>query len=439
MTAFAQTPAPTAAPGFPIAPRIVLAILALCLMFGGLGGFLVTARLNGAVIASGTVAVMDNIKTVQHRDGGTVSAILVRDGDTVAAGQVMVQIEDAQTRAELAIVRGQIVELTARKARLIAEREGLDAIRFPDGFAQTDSAEIGSAQDEERLFTGQRSHRLSQISQLEQGILQIESEIEGLTGQRAAKADEIRIVQSDLERTKSLRDRNLLEVGRLTTVERDQARLRGELSEIVSAAARAQSRINEIRLQILSINETARTDAQHELSTVQTRLAELSERRDALTDRLSRTDITAPIAGIVNELNIHTVGGVITPAEVLLTLVPVAAELNIEFRVSPAQIEQVRSGIRAKVRFPAFNQRTTPELFGTVSHLSAAPARDPVTGEPFYKGQVDIAAAEMAKLGEAPLMPGMPVEVYVQTEDRTVASYLVKPLVDQFGRAFRER
>jgi HlyD family secretion protein len=439
MTALPDTSRTTATPVFPIAPRIIMAIVMFCVMFGGLGGWLITAKLNGAVIAGGTVAVQDNVKSVQHRDGGTVSAILVRDGDTVAAGQVILQVEDAQTKAELAIVTGQIVELTARKARLIAEREGAATIVFPEAFARENAVEIGSARDEERLFNGKRNHRLSQISQLQEGILQIEIEIEGLTGQQTAKADEVRIVQTDLDRTKTLLDRNLLEVGRLTTVERDQARMRGELSEIKSATARAQSRVNEIRLQILGIDDTARTEAQQELSNVQTKLAELTERRDALADRLSRSDVRAPISGIVNELNVHTVGGVITPAETLLTLVPLDAELNIEFRISPAQIEQVRQDIRAKVRFPAFNQRTTPELLGTVTNLSPAPSRDPVTGEPFYKGLVDIDAAELEKLGDAVLMAGMPVEVYVQTEERTVASYLMKPLVDQFGRAFRER
>ncbi|SHF89046.1 HlyD family secretion protein [Loktanella atrilutea] len=439
MTALPNTFRTIPTSDFPIAPRIVTAILMLCLMIGGLGGWLITAKLNGAVIAGGTVAVQDNVKTVQHRDGGTVSAILVRDGDTVAAGQVILQVEDAQTRAELAIVNGQIVELTARKARLIAEREGAVAIAFPAGFASDKADEIASARDEERLFTGKLTHRLSQISQLEEGIRQIEIEIAGLNGQRDAKADEVRIVQADLERMQSLRDRNLTEIGRLTTVEREQARMRGELSEIESATARAQSRINETRMQILAINDTARTEAQQELSSVQTKLAELTERRDALQDRLSRADVRAPIAGIVNDLSVHTVGGVITPAETLLTLVPLDAKLDISFRVSPAQIEQVRQGIKAKVRFPAFNQRTTPELFGTVNSLSPAPSRDPVSGETFYKGLVDIEAAELSKLGDAVLMPGMPVEVHVQTKERTVASYLMKPLVDQFGRAFRER
>ena len=213
----------------------------------------------------------------------------------------------------------------------------------------------------------------------------------------------------------------------------------GERGEVNAAIARAKTRMSEIRLQIISIDENGRTEAQRELSLVETKMSELHDRRTAVEDRLARTDIRAPIAGTVNELNIHTIGGVITPAEVLVTIVPENARLKIEVRLAPVSIDQVAVGQGARLRFSAFNQRTTPELKGDVVYVSPATSRDPATGENYYLGDINVSAEELTKLGDNALLPGMPVEVYVSTEQRTALSYLAKPLSDQFSRAFRER
>lgn len=426
-------------PGLGLMSRIVIGSATFLLLVGGVGGWMATAELNGAVISPGMMVVDQELKEVQHRDGGIISEIAVREGDTVAEGQVILRLEDAQTRAELAIVQSQMVEQIARKARLLAEREGLTEITFPEGFVES-SLEAGAIADGElRLFTGQQTNRESQIQQLELGIVQIGEEIRGLESQRLAKSDEVSLVQNEYDRTKSLYDRGLTEVSRVNSIERELVRLRGELGEIDSSSARAQTRISEIRLQILSIDENSRTEAQRELAAIDTSLNELREREEALKDRLSRIDVRSPIDGVVNELNIHTIGGVVSPAEVLVTLVPTEADLNVEFRLSPINIEQVSLNSEARVRFTSFNQRTTPELFGTVAFLSPATTRDPASGESYYLGRIHIPADEMAKLGDVELLPGMPAEVYVQTEERTVASYLARPLVDQFSRAFRER
>ncbi|MGO4916446.1 HlyD family type I secretion periplasmic adaptor subunit [Pseudogemmobacter sp. W21_MBD1_M6] len=428
---------------FRIGPRVIAGFVLGLFLIGGVGGWAATAKLSGAVISPGVVIVDQNLKQVQHRDGGIVSEIAVKEGDVVAAGQVLVRLEDTQTRAELSIVRGQIVELTARKARLTAEREDLPEIVFPAGYTaatpEATAVAVAVANGELRLFNGQRTSRESQKQQLELGIVQIGEEIVGLDGQRSAKREEIALVETEYEKTRDLAARKLIETTRLYTIDRERVRLRGELGEIDAAAARAATRASEIRLQILSIDETARTEAQRELNLVETRMSELNERAFAIQDRLSRTDIRAPIAGTVNELNIHTVGGVISPAEVLVTLVPTNSRLKVEIRLAPVSIEQVTEGQSARLRFSSFNSRTTPELTGTVVHVSPATSKDPGTGEHYYQAHVEISAEELAKLDNRTLLPGMPVEVFVQTEERTVVSYLAKPLLDQFNRAFRER
>ena len=409
------------------------------LLLAGIGGWAATAELTGAVIASGSVAVDQKLKSVQHRDGGIVRAIAVREGDFVEEGQVLLSLEDAQTKAELSIVRSQMIDLGARRARLLAERDGLSRIDFPQGLmAEGPEADIAMA-GETRLFEGNLEHRRSQKQQLDLGIAQIDDEMAGLEAQRVSKSDEITLISAEHEKVQRLVRKQLVEHGRLYTVGRDQARLAGERGEITAAIARAGTRKNEIRIQIIAVDEQARTEAQRELGLVVTRLSELQDRRAAIEDRLSRTELRASISGVVNELKVYTVGGVVSPAEVLVTIVPDNARLTIEARISPASIDQVAAGHAARLRFSTFNQRTTPELAGTVAQISPATSRDPATGETYYLARIDVTPQELDKLGAARLLPGMPVEVFISTERRTALSYFVKPLADQFARAFRER
>lgn len=435
----AGMPAKNTDKSFRIGSRVLAGVTLGFLLVGGVGGWAATAQLTGAVIAQGSVTVDQNLKSIQHRDGGIVSEIAVREGDVVAAGQVLIRLEDAQTQAELSIVHSQLVEMAARKARLLAERDGLDVIEFPPRFTDSDPQAAVVVNGETRLFKGNRANRESQKKQLELGIEQIGEEIKGLESQRLSKDDEIALLEAEHQKIKGLADKRLIEGTRIYASDRDKARLMGERGEIDAAIARAKTRISEIRLQVISIDENGRTEAQRELSLVDTKISEFQERRTALEDRLSRINVRAPISGTVNELNIHTVGGVITPAEVLVTIVPENARLKIEVRLAPASIDQVSAGQPARLRFSAFNQRTTPELKGKVVHVSPATSRDTVTGETYYLGEIGVTSEELAKLGDDMLLPGMPVEVYVSTEERTALSYLVKPLTDQFSRAFKER
>ena len=424
---------------FRIGPRVFAGTTLGFLLVAGAGGWAATMQLSGAVIAQGQIAVDQQIKAVQHRDGGIVSEIAVREGDQVKEGQVLLRLDDAQTRAELSIVKAQLLELSVRRARLLAERDLLAHIEFPGDLDIRHAETRLLVTGEQRLFEGNRLNRESRKQQLELGTVQVGKEIVGLEAQRSSKADEIALVEEQRAKLEKLTRQQLIERAPLYAANRDFARLQGEQGEIDAAIARARSKVNEIRLQIIAIDENARTEAQRELTVLESKLSELQDRRMAISDRLSRTDIRAPIAGTVNELNIHTIGGVITPAEVLVTVVPENAKLNVEFRLNPASIDQVDVGRPARLRFPAFNQRVTPELNGTVSHISAATTSDPATGEVYYTGKVWVSAEELAKIGEDALLPGMPVEVYVMTEERTALSYLAKPLTDQFSRAFRER
>ncbi|WP_046864288.1 HlyD family type I secretion periplasmic adaptor subunit [Microvirga massiliensis] len=423
---------------FRLGGRVTAGILLGAMLVVGCGGWAAIAQINGSVIAQGTVKVDRNLKLVQHRDGGIVSEIAVREGDFVEAGQVMLRLDDVQTRAELSIVRSQLSELAARRARLVAERDGLDAISLSPAEAipvtQADLVAYGEA----RLFEGNRTHRESQKEQLRSEILQLEQEIKGLQAQQSAKGLERDLVRAEHDKLKGLAEKRLIETSRLYGITRDLARLTGKVGEIEASIARARARTSSVKLQIISIDENARTEAQKELSAVGTRISELNDRRTALEDRLSRTDIRAPISGTVNELSVHTVGGVITPAETLATIVPEKARLKIEAKLSPVDVDQVHVGQPARLRFSAFNQRTTPELKGEVVYISAATTRDPATNTVHYLADLQVAPDELEKLGEQPLRPGMPVEVFVTTRERTAITYLTKPLTDQFAKAFRE-
>lgn len=424
---------------FAVGPRVIAGVTLGLMLFVGAGGWAATAQLTGAIIAPGMVKVDQNLKSIQHRDGGIISEIAVREGDFVTKGQVMLRLDDAETRAELSIVRTQLVELMAKQARLMAERDNLDAIMM--------SAELSARTGdfphvffgEKRMFDGNRQNRKSQKEQLVLGIDQLGEEIKGLESQRDAKIDEIALVKTEHGKIKGLTDKRLIETSRKYIIDREMAKLLGERGEVEANIARAKARMGEIRLQIIAIDETARTEAQRELSAIEPKLSELKERRVAIEDRLARADIRAPLSGTVNELSVHTIGGVITPAEKLVTLVPADAALKIEAKLSPTDIDQVFVGQPAKLRFSAFNQRTTPELHGRIAYVSAATSSDPSTGQVYYLADVIVPSDELEKLGDSKLLPGMPVEVFVSTEERTAMSFLSKPLADQFSRAFREQ
>jgi HlyD family secretion protein len=417
-----------------------VALVATGLLVGGLGGWAAVTELSGAVVAPGSVVVDSHVKKVQHPTGGVVGEILARDGDRVQAGDVVVRLDETVAKANLAMVAKSLDELQARQARLEAERDGLLAIVFPTGLLdRMGVAEVaGLLEGEQRLFASRREARSGQKAQLQERVAQLQEQIEGLSLQAAAKADEIKLIQDELTGVQELWKKNLVPITRVTALRREETRLRGERGQLISNVAQAKGRISETALQILQIEQDLRSEVSKELREAQAKAAELVERKVAAEDQLRRIDIRAPQDGIVHQSVVHTVGGVINAGDPLMLVMPEADELSIEVKVSPQDIDQLQPGQETMLRLSAFNQRTTPELKGKVSLIAADLVTDQRLGAQYYPVRIAFADGERERLGAAKLVPGMPVEGFIQTGYRSVLSYLTKPLTDHLTKAFRE-
>lgn len=422
-----------------IRPYMAAGLIVSVVLLGGFGGWAATSELSGAVIANGTVVVESNVKKVQHATGGIVGSILTRNGAAVAAGDILLSLDDTQTRANFGIVVSQLVELTGRRSRLRAERDGVMEIAFPKDFATMGADAALVASGEQRLFEGRHRAAAGQKAQHAERIAQLRHEIRGQLSQREAKGRELMLVREELARVQQMRDRNLLPVTRLLAMQREEARIDGEQGALAAQIARASGQIGEIELQIIAIDETRQTDAQKELRDIEARIAELSEKRIAAEDQLRRVDLRAPVSGVVHELNVHTVGGIVAPGEAAMLIVPDDDQLAVEVRASPTDIDQIRPGQKTMLRFAAFNQRTTPEVLGSVIRVAADLMRDPHSGVSYFLVRVKPNEDALAKPHGLKILPGMPVEAYIETDRRTALSYLMKPLTDQFARAFKER
>ncbi|MGB3337634.1 MAG: HlyD family type I secretion periplasmic adaptor subunit [Devosia sp.] len=422
---------------FSMRGRVVTGSVAAVLLLGGIGGWAATAKLSGAIISNGTVLVAENVKTIQHLDGGVIRAINVEKGQAVVAGDVLLRLDDVQIRTERSILGGQLAELEARQARLIAERDAAGEITFPADFLTTYPDAILILQGEQQLFDSTSRNRRSQREQLELQIAQLEEEVGGLQFQAAALADELTLAREERARMGALAEKGLIETTRINVADRELARMLGSQGELTASIARSNARISEINLQILSIDDMAYTDAQRELRAVAANIAELSDRLAEVDDRLGRTLILSPVSGTINELSVTTLGGVISPAERLLTIVPDDADLKIEFRVAISDIDQIELGQEARLRFSAFDQRTTPEIPAVVSRVSAAATADPQSGQSYYLAEAEV-TGDISALGDRGLVPGMPVDVFVKTQEQVAIAYFVKPFTDQIARAFKE-
>ena len=415
--------------------------LALLLVVG-VGGWATGTQIAGAVIAPGQLVVESEVKKVQHPSGGVVGALLARDGMRVKAGDVLVRLDATQTRANLDIVRKALDELAVRRARAEAERDGAADLDIPGDLParRSDEPEVERLIDgETRLFKARAEAREGQRAQLRERVKQLGEEIGGLTEQVAAKAREIALIQSELRGVRDLYAKNLVPLSRVTVLERDATRLEGERGQLVAATASARGRIAETELQILQIDGTMRTEVGKDLAEIRARWSELVEKRVAAEDQLKRVDLRAPQDGTVHQMSVHTVGGLVTPSEPAMLIVPDADSLVVDVKIQPQDIDSVRSGQRAILRFPAFNTRTTPEIDGSVTRVSADVTTDAKTGQSFYGARIAIGPEELARLDGLRLVPGMPVEAHLQIGERTVLSYLTKPLTDQIAKAWKER
>jgi HlyD family secretion protein len=422
-----------------IRAHLAAGVTTVALLSLGVGGWAATTELAGAVVAAGTVVVDSNVKKVQHPIGGIISELFVHNGDVVKAGQVIVRLDDTQARSNLAIHTKRLDELMARQAREEAERDGAKHIVFPEELMKRngdpDVARFIAAQ--ERLFKIRRTTREGQRAQLDERIAQLRQGATGLEAQEVAKVNEIEWIRRELEGIMSLWQKNLVQFTRVVALQRDLAKAEGDRGQLIASVAESKNKIAETELQIIQINQDLRSKVGKELATIRAEIAETTEQKIAAKDVFSRIEIRAPQDGMVHELAVHTIGGVVKAGEEMMLIVPVGDPLDVEARIPPAAIDQVRVGQAAVLRFTAFNQRTTPGIDGTVTVVSADLVQDPKTNERYYTARIAIPQTRAKDLGLT-LLPGMPVEAFIHTDDRTVVSYLMKPLNDQIIKAFRE-
>lgn len=414
--------------------------LASLLLIGAVGGWGATTNLAGAVIASGHLVVDSHVKKVQHPTGGVVGEILIREGDHVAAGEVLMRLDATQTRANLAIITKRLDEFAARKARLEAERDDKEKVTFPASLlARIDNPDVAAAiNSEKRLFAVRAESRRGKKAQLRERIAQYANEIDGLKEQVAAFNRGLEVLARELAGLRPLREKGYATVQRINSLDRETARLEGDRGEAIASQAEAAGRIAEAKLQSLQVDIDLKSEVARELREVEAQIGEYVERRIAAEDQLRRIDIIAPQSGIVHQLSVHTVGGVIAPADVILLIVPASDRLMLEAQIAPDDIDQIRVGQTALLRLSAFNRRTTPELIGTVNVVAADLTRNERTGQNYYLVRITIPLEQLRRLGKLSLVPGMPAEAFIKTGERTALSYLIKPLSDQITRAFRE-
>jgi HlyD family secretion protein len=409
----------------------------------GIGGWAATSELTGAVIGQGVIVVDSSVKKVQHPTGGVVGELRVREGDRVKAGDILVRLDETQTLANATIISTNFDELLARQARLETERDNTDQIVFPKVLLERSRDPASQAARaiaaERSLFDLRRQARGGQKAQLKERGAQLREEIKGYLGQAEAKQKEVDFIHQELEGVRTLWEKKLVPMNRLTALERDTARLEGERSQLSGMIAQAKGKIAEIELQVIQIDQDLRTEVGKDLIETRSKISETAERKTAAVDQLSRIDIRAPQSGRVHQLTVHTVGGVISPGEQIMLIVPDADALAVEVKIAPRDIDQVHVGQAASMRFAAFDQKTTPEVEGEVSMVSADLTQDQRTGTSYYTTRVLLKPEELARLGNTKLVPGMPVDVFIKTPGRTTLSYLIKPLRDQAERALKER
>jgi HlyD family secretion protein len=407
---------------------------------GIVGGWATLVPLSGAVIVPGTLVVESDVKKIQHPAGGVVANIPVRDGMHVRAGDLLLHLDETQPRANAQVLTQQLEQIRVRLARLVAERDGFEQPQRPheraDREGNNDLNRLWSS--EISLFTSRAAARTSAKELLQSRVAQLHEQISGLDAQVKSKASQHELIAGELQGVDSLYQKGLVPLTRKTSLQRESARLDGERGQAEAAIAEAKSKISETQLQIIRIDQDFRTEVMKDLREAQDKEAELVEKTIAARDLLARVDLRAPTNGIVHQLGVHTIGGVITPGEVVMEIVPESDELQIEARLPPQEIDHVRGGQHASIRFSAFNQRTTPQLEGTVSFVSADLSHDKQrnSNAAFYTVRVTLPASERRRLGGLQLVSGMPAEVFLQTESRTMMSYLLKPITDQLLRTF---
>lgn len=421
---------------------IMFGMACVALLAGGIGTWAATATLSGAVIASGQLRVESNRQVVQHPDGGVVGEIMVKEGDVVESGEVLLRLDDTLLRSDIAALESQLYEIMARRGRLEAEQGAGEELTFDPELlqaAEEDPSVARLIEGQRSLFEAKRESLAKEIEALDERKIQLADQIDGAEAQIRALRRQSELIGKELVDQQGLLAKGLAQASRVLALEREEARLEGQAGELVSQVAQLRGQISEIEIQKLQRIAKVREESITESRELGFRELELKQRRLSLREQLSRLDVRAPRGGVVLDMTVHALKSVVRPAEPILYIVPTDTALVVDSRVEPLHVDEIWQGQDAVLRFSAFNSRVTPEIFGTVTRVSPDVILDEATKQVFYKAEVALKEGELAKLEGQELMPGMPVEVYIQTGERTPLNYLFRPVTDYFNRAMREQ
>lgn len=433
--------APNPAPDFSARNPIIAGLITLFLLVVCFGGWGAATTISGAIIATGKIEVEQNRQVVQHPDGGVVASIHVVEGQAVKVGDLLLRLDGAAVKSELAIVEGQFFEALAQRARLEAERDDRPQVTFmPELLAAANhSAEVaGFIDGQRRLFHARQENFARQIDQQSKRRTQIVSQITGIDAQAKALGLQLSAIKQELTSQKQLQSKGLTQAARVLALQRETAQIEGQMGELAANRAQSLGRMTEIEIESLRLGTARREEANTQLRDIGFRALELAERRRALNERVARLDIVAPVSGIVFGLQVTTPRAVLRAADTVLYVIPQDRPLVISVQIKPFQIDQIRIGQPAQLRFSAFPARTTPEIIGHISVISADVLTDQYTQMPYYRAEIVPEKDELSKLGGLTLLPGMPVEAFIRTDMRTPLAYLFKPFSEYFSRAFRE-
>ena len=415
--------------------------LTVGLLVGGLGAWSVMTTLAGAIIAPGQIEVSQNRQVVQHPDGGVVLEILVVEGANVAAGDILLRLDGSAIKSEIVIIENQLLEIGARRARLEAQSDEANAVVYPEDLkaaAVTRADVSGILAGQTSLFAKQAEALAQAREQRQTRIRQIGSQIEGLAAQQEAIETQTQLLQAELITQRDLLSKGLTQATRVSVLERELAQLKGRMGELTSVRAEAAGRVTEIEIEITALTTQQREKAEAELRDVVARQLELLERESALAERIARLEIRAPASGLVLGLQVTTPQSVIRPADALMYIVPQDRPLLVAARVPVSHVDEVRPGQEVRLVFSSLPSRTTPEVIGKVTLVSADALADERTGMTYFRTEIAIDADALQQLGDVDIVPGMPVDAFIRTADRTPLSYLLKPFTDYFRNAFRE-
>lgn len=431
-----------ALPELPVSPRATI-LFGLALVLLSLGGFVLWAAfapLAEAVVASGTIKVDSSRKQIQHLEGGVVKEILVRDGDQVAQGDVLVRLDETRAAASLAILRDGYDAALAQEARLLAERDDLDGIVFPERMTtRGDDANVAEIlKSQTILWEARQSALKGEVQILEKQGAQLRGNIDGYRAQIEARKRQLTFIQDELGSVRELHKKGMGGKQRVLELDREVAKLDGELAHLQSQMAAAETEISLKELEVFQVGKRFRSSVVDELKKVQAEIYDFRERLNAAEHVYGQTEVRAPVDGVVVGSGVHTIGGVISSGETLLELVPLNDRLVVEARIDPQDIDKVGAGLPADIKLTAFKQRTTPELAGQVQYVSADSLQDPQSGMVYFVARIEVGLQEVKRLGDKKLQPGMTAEVFIRTGERTMADYLLQPLKDSFRRAWLE-